>query len=136
MNLLKLILVSSAAVTLTGCAAIDAYFMSKYDNNEYALINKIRTLSEIYAKDCSYNDLSSRNFNTIYNISTELSNYSEYLPRNKEAVNISQNILALAKQGTDLYSNGTPSEGFCKLKLQQINRAATTAQQVIGKKPR
>ena len=36
----KLILIASMFL-LTGCAAIDAYRMAKFDNNEYALINSL-----------------------------------------------------------------------------------------------
>ena len=47
----KLILIASIFV-LTGCAAIDAYRMAKFDNNEYALINSVRTQANLGAAKC------------------------------------------------------------------------------------
>jgi hypothetical protein len=137
MNLLKTIAISSVVLTLSGCAVIDAYFQAKYDNIEYALVNKIRSVSEIAVDSCKDQEISKENFENLYYISVELKNYAQHTPRNESAYKITNNLLELSKQGKDLYSKtSNVSEIFCKLKLQQINRSAETAQKVIGSKPR
>ena len=130
-------LLLSSAILLSGCAAVDSFFMARYDNIEYYLINKISTVSELGKKDCNEIQLSRLNFNILYSTSYELKNYSQFIPRNEETVKMSVSINELIKQGKDMYDNNNAlSETFCKLKLDQINRAATTAQKVIGNKPR
>ena len=137
MNQLKLLIVSSLFVFLPGCALWDAYFMANYDNVEYSITNKIRTVSELSVDECNDYEKSKTNFKTIYAYSLELKNFTEYIPNNEESKILGQNIEILAKQAKDHYDkNSTVSESFCKLKLQQIIRSAETTQRVIGAKPR
>ena len=111
--------------------------MAKYDNIEYALTNKIRTLSELAVEDCKDQSKSRDNFEGLYFIAVELRNFTQYIPDNPDANKLSGNLVELSKQGREMYvKNSNVSEGFCKLKLQQINRSAEVAQKVIGKKPR
>ena len=49
---MKKLLIALAVLNLNGCALIDAYLMAGYDTNEYSLVNKIKTKSEIYVDDC------------------------------------------------------------------------------------
>lgn len=124
-------------VSLSGCTLLDAYLLSNYDNVEYALVNKIRTLSELGVNDCSDKTKSHGNFEGMYWTAVELRNFSQYLPRNEDAHKLAKNLVELTKQGKDLYEkNINVSETFCKLKLGQINRTSELAQEVIGKKPR
>jgi len=133
----KLITAVLLTTTLSGCALIDAYFMAKYDNVEYALLNKINTLSELLVDDCKDQKKSHSNFEGLYWTAVELRNFSQYIPRNKETQKLAVNMVELTKQGKEMYEKGTTiSETFCKLKLGQINRSAKVAQEVIGKKPR
>ena len=133
----SLILSILLTTTLSGCALFDAYFMAKYDNLEYALTNKVRTLSELAVEDCKDQSKSKDNFEGLYFISVELKNFTQYLPDNPDAAKLAGNLVELTKQGREMYvKSPTVSEGFCKIKLQQINRSAETAQKVIGKKPR
>jgi len=134
---LKLLIASSSVVLLSGCALIDAYFQARYDNIEYALTNKIRTISEVSVENCKEQEISKYNFDQLYFVSIELNNYAQYTPRNESAYKITNNLLELSKQGRDAYvKSNNVSETFCKLKLQQINRSAEKAQEVIGRKPR
>lgn len=111
--------------------------MAKYDNLEYALTNKVRTLSELAVEDCKDQSKSKDNFEGLYFISVELKNFTQYLPDNPDAHKLAGNLVELTKQGRELYAKGTGvSESFCRIKLQQINRSAEVAQKVIGKKPR
>ena len=133
----KIIAALLLSTTLTGCAVWDAYFMAKYDNIEYALINKIRTLSELSTDTCKDTIISKDNFNAMYFVAVELNNFSQHVPRNKDTHKISQNLVELTKQGKEMYAKSSNvSETFCKIKLQQINRSAELAQKVIGAKPR
>lgn len=138
---IKLLIVSSSIVLLSGCSTItqiyDAYFMAGYDNVEYALINKVRTFSMLSVEQCSNEEKTKDNINKIYGYSLELKNFAEYIPENKETAELGSNIEVLTKQAKDHYDKNTGvSPGFCKLKLQQIIRASEKAQQVIGAKPR
>ena len=137
MNRLKLLIASSIVVFLPGCALWDAYFMAHYDNIEYALTNKVRTLSELAIEDCKDQTKSKDNFDGLYFISVELKNFTQYIPNNPDAHKLAGNLVELTKQGKEMYvKSPSVSEGFCKIKLQQINRSAETAQKVIGDKPR
>ena len=141
MNRIKLLILSSALVTLTGCSTLtnmyDAYFMAGYDNVEYAITNKVRTFAQLAVEECNDYDKSKTNFNRIYGYGLELRNFTQYIPDNEDAAKLGTNIEELTKQAKDHYAkNTTVSETFCKLKLQQISRSAETAQQVIGAKPR
>ncbi len=134
---MKKLLIVLAVLSLNGCALIDAYLMAGYDTNEYALVNKIKTKSELYVDDCKDNAKSKQNADDLYNTAVELRNFSVNIPRNDDTAKLAGNLVELTKQGKELYVK-TPnvSETFCKLKLQQISRSAEVAQKVIGKKPR
>lgn len=140
MNHLKLLIVSSAFIFLPGCAALitlyDSYFMAKYDTNEYRIITEIRTISEVSQEECVNSDVSKQIFEGIYIKSVEFRNFSQYIPKNKDANNLANSMVDLAKQGKEQYAKGSVSAGFCKLKLQQINRTSEEIQRVIGSKPR
>jgi hypothetical protein len=135
---MKKILAAVILVTsLSGCALIDAYLMAGYDTNEYALVNKIKTKSELAVDDCKDSIKSKQNADDLYYTAIELRNFSQNIPRNDDTTKLAGNLVELTKQGKELYVK-TPSvsETFCKLKLQQISRSAEVAQKVIGKKPR
>ena len=137
MNRLKLLIASSIVAFLPGCALWDAYFMANYDNLEYGLTNKVRTLSELAIEDCKDPQTSRENFEGIYFTTIELRNFTQYIPNNVDANKLANNLVELSKQGKEMYAkSNSVSEAFCKLKLQQINRSAEMAQKVIGSKPR
>jgi hypothetical protein len=123
-------------LSLNGCALIDAYFMAGYDNNEYAIVNKIRTTAELSVDNCKDQTQAKLTFENLYILSYEFKNFTQYIPRNQEAHKLSEQVLELSKQGKELYAKGNVSEVFCKLKLQQVSRSAETIQQVLGSKPR
>jgi hypothetical protein len=133
----KLLLSIFLATTLSSCALYDAYMMAGYDTNEYSLTNKVRTLSELAVEDCKDHGKSKINFDGLYFISVELKNFAQYIPDNPDAYKLAGNLVELTKQGREQYvKNPSVSEGFCRIKLQQINRSAEAAQKVIGSKPR
>jgi hypothetical protein len=137
MNRLKLLLVSSIVVVLPGCAVWDAYFMAGYDNVEYALVNKVRTFSELAIEECDNEEKTKANVAKIHGYAVELKNFTQYIPNNEDANKLGNNLFQLTSQTKDHYAKNTNvSQSFCKLKLQQINRNAETIQKVIGSKPR
>jgi hypothetical protein len=137
MNRLKLLIVSSVVTILPGCALLDAYFMAGYDNQEYALINSIRTNAELNVNLCTDQPKSKNTFDYLYSKSVEFKNFTQYIPNNEDAFKLSEQMVELSKQGKEMYDKGDPvSTGFCKLKLQQINRTSEQIQKVIGSKPR
>lgn len=137
MNRLKLLILSSIVVVLPGCALWDAYFMAGYDNQEYALVNTIRSTAEVNITACTDANQSKQTFNYIYSKGVELKNFTQYIPNNEDANCLANNIYQLAKQGNEAYNNdAVVSLAFCRLKLQQIVRATETAQKAIGSKPR
>jgi hypothetical protein len=137
MNHLKLLIASSILVVLPGCAVWDAYFMAGYDNVEYALVNKVRTFSELAVEECNDIEKTKSNVTKIHSYAVELKNFTQYIPDNEDANKLGNNLFQLTTQTKDHYAkNPTVSESFCKLKLQQINRTAETIQKVIGSKPR
>lgn len=135
---MKKILISFVlAIALSGCSLLDAYLLANYDNIEYQLVNKIRTISELAPNECKDQKKSHDNLENIYYISIELRNYSQHIPRNDDSFKMAENLVELAKQGKEMYEKSNAvSEVFCKLKLQQINRSSELAQKTIGKKPR
>ncbi len=39
-------------VLLSGCTLLDAYFMAKYDTNEYFIVNDIKTKAQVAEENC------------------------------------------------------------------------------------
>lgn len=125
------------STSLSGCALIDAYLMAGYDTTEYALVNRIKTQTELAVDDCKDAVKSKQNADNLYVTAVELKNFATNIPRNEDTAKLAGNLVELTKQGKEQYvKNPNVSETFCKLKLQQIGRSAEVAQKVIGKKPR
>ena len=130
--LLSLLVISS----LSGCALYDAYFMAKFDNNEYMLINKVRTEANLGAAKCGKPEMQSI-VDSIYATTVEFKNYSQSIPRNEDATRLGTELANIVKGVSDRYKTGEPvSMLYCTTKMGSIERNATTVQNVIGKKPR
>lgn len=139
---MKKLLLIPTILFLTGCAPLltklyDSYFLAPYDNIEYALTNKIRTMAELADKNCDNKKLVETDIEGIYFISIELKNFSQYLPDNKDSQKLTTNLYDLTKQTKDHYEkNDKVSVVYCKAKLKQIQSNAETIQKVIGARPR
>lgn len=120
---------------LSGCAVIDAYFMAKFDNKEYALINKIRTVAQLSQEYCDHSPTIKTKYVELKELNTEFINYTQHIPRNPEANKLAKQMGELIMQGGQAYGPNT-SAIFCKMKLQQIERNAEKIQHVLGSKPR
>ena len=115
----------------------NSFLVAKYDTNEYELINWIRTTAELSVETCDNNEVSKENFVTLYRSSLEFKNFTQYLRRNQDTHELSNDLYQLVDQGVELYAtNDQVSQAFCELSLEQIIASATTIQQVLGDKPR
>ena len=133
---MKRLLLVCVIFTLSGCTVFDAYFMAKYDTNEYALINDIKTKAQVAEENCANNLLVTTQVNELYIKSLEFKNFATHIPRNEDSVKLSNKLLILTKDTKDQFNKSAVSNFYCKAKLEQIVKSADTMQQAIGKKPR
>ena len=134
---MKKLLIVLSVLTLNGCAVYDAYFMAKYDTNEYALVNDVTTKSFLAQKDCKDFNKTVVNVKDIYEMSYKLAKFTSHIPRNDDAAKMSEKLLALSEGTRDYYYNNmNVSEIYCTLKLKQINKSAEEIQAVLARKPR
>ena len=133
----KLIAIAFVTTTLSGCALFDAYFMAKYDTNEYFIVNDIKTKAQVAEENCSNQLLVTTQVNELYIKALEFKNFTTHIPRNKDADNMSTKLLTLTKDTRDYFNKAEKiSPIFCKAKLQQVIKSADTIQHVLGSKPR
>jgi len=124
-------------VLLSGCTLLDAYFMAKYDTNEYFIVNDIKTKAQVAEENCSNQLLVVTQVNELYIKALEFKNFTTHIPRNKDADNMSTKLLTLTKDTRDYFNKAEKiSPIFCKAKLQQVVKSADTIQHVLGSKPR
>jgi hypothetical protein len=133
----KLIAIAFVTTTLSGCALFDAYFMAKYDTNEYFIVNDIKTKAQVAEENCSNQLLVTTQVNELYIKALEFKNFTTHIPRNKDTDNMSTKLLTLTKDTRDYFNKAEKiSPIFCKAKLQQVIKSADTIQHVLGSKPR
>jgi hypothetical protein len=124
-------------VLLSGCTLFDAYFMAKYDTNEYFIVNDIKTKAQVAEENCGNQSLVVAQVNDLYIKTLEFKNFTSHIPRNKDTDNMSTKLLTLTKDTRDYFNKAEKiSPIFCKAKLQQIVKSADTIQHVLGSKPR
>jgi hypothetical protein len=122
----KLILGCFIVLQLTGCAVWDAYTTAGFDNNEYALVNKVRTLSQQGSCEAT-------SINELYNTSFELKNYTQYIPHNEKAIDMTNNLFKIVDE---LHNKKDITPVYCKAKLGIISSSAERIQEVVGRKTR
>jgi len=124
------------ASSLSGCAIYDAYFMARYDNNEYGLINKIRTEANLGAAKCGKPEVVDV-VNHLYYTTVEFRNYGQSIPHNEETIKMGNELAEIVKEFRDRYQGTEPvSMFYCTTKFSTIERNAVNIQNVVGKKPR
>ena len=134
---MKRILIVLFAFSLSGCALFDAYFMAKYDTNEYFIVNDIKTKAQVAEENCGNHILVVTQVNELYIKALEFKNFTTHIPRNKDTDNMSTKLLILTKDTKDYFNKAEKiSPIFCKAKLQQVVKSADTIQHVLGSKPR
>lgn len=139
---MKKLLLIPIILFLTGCAPLltklyESYFLAPYDNVEYALVNKIRTIAVLAEPNCQNKKQIQSDLEGMYFISVEVKNFSQHLPDNKDSIKLTSDLSALVKGAYDHYEkNEKVSEVYCKAKMKQIYSNAETIQKAIGAKPR
>jgi hypothetical protein len=134
---MKKLLLALSILTLSGCAVVDAYLMTKYDPNEYALITNIRAESQIFKNQCDNVSIARMNASKVSTDTQMFVLYSEHIPRNKDLIDASNKLNEIAKGLTDQYSKTDKvSPAFCKIKFESIENSADKMQTVIGGRPR
>jgi hypothetical protein len=131
--MIKSLAIATLTLSLSGCALFDAYFMAGYDNQEYVLINKIRTQAQVAVKHCDNPQSIKSEVQQIVNTAIEFKNFTQYIPRNPEAYKMAGQMVELTEQ---IKFDEKTSPVFCKMKIQQVERNAEKIQQVLGSKPR
>ena len=110
--------------------------MARFDNNEYALINSVRTQANLGAAKCGTPE-AKNTVDNIYYKTVELKNYSQSIPKNEETVKMSSELAEIVKGLSERYKGAEPvSLPYCTTKFGLIEKNAVTIQNVIGGKPR
>jgi len=121
---------------LSGCAAVQAYFMAKFDVNEYQYIARIRTHAEIGSGLCGTPAVKDE-VKYIYVVAHEYKNYAQHIPRNDESVKLSQTLNQITDEFYKKYQGDKePSAAYCRAKFTAIAQSADNIQKVLGAKPR
>jgi hypothetical protein len=121
---------------LNGCALYDAYVMAHFDNNEYKLINDIRTLANLDAEKCGKPEVVPL-IDELYSITVSFKNYGEYIPHNEETHKAAVELEAIVRDFRDRYRKPEPVAMFyCTTKFATIERNAVKIQNIVGAKPR
>ena len=116
-------LILSIVALLSGCSIL---FVAHYDNNEYGLVNKVRTDAEL--KNCTKEGIQ-----VLYQDALELKNYSQHLPYNDVTIKMSNDLFTIVDE---LHQKETINPTYCGLKLNSISKSAEAIQKVIGGEPR
>jgi len=132
-RLLAIFLLTQA---LTGCALYDAYFMARFDNNEYSLINRIRTEANLGAAKCGKPEVVEV-VDRMWYTAVEFRNYSQSIPHNEETTKMGNELAEIVKGLSERYHGKEPvSMMYCTTKFSSIERNAVNIQNVVGAKPR
>ena len=122
---------------ISGCSLLDKFMIAPYDNNEYALVNKIRTTAQLSKKDCVDRNVMKMNSNTIFALSSEMKNFSQYLPKNDQSIKPISQLYTMTEELHKRYeAEGPVNKTYCELKLTSIEESAEMIQKAIGKRPR
>jgi hypothetical protein len=133
---MKKLLLAATIALLSSCSLIDAYRMARFDNNEYMMVNRIQTQAQLGVERCGTNQ-AANTANDIWFKSVELKNYSASRLRNQETITMTVALEEITRGLKDRYAGTDPvSTAYCKIKLNTIEKNATTIQAVIGARPR
>ena len=122
---------------LPGCAMIDAYFMAKFDPNEYLLVDEIRSVAETSPRYCEDRQTMEKVVSHLFLSATKLKNYSSNIPDNEKTVVMTDELYEEVYKLDKRYEAPDKiSKSYCKMKLSIIEKSSETIQQVMGSKPR
>ena len=128
----KLLMALMLVVSLTSCALYGDYTSAGFDANEYALINRIRTQSELAGNCSESKQCYIAAIHEDYKLSVEFENYAADIPHNKKVAVAASDFAALVKQSQDTLEVGKFSSTFAQLKFAQIEKSASDIQKAIG----
>lgn len=133
---MKIALTLLLTFLLPSCALIDAYFMAKFDVNEYQYITRIRTQSQLGAPKCGTPEVI-ENVKAIYVYAQEYKNYAEKIPHNENSFQLASTLTQITEEFYQRYQGDkVPSTIYCKAKFAAIERSSENIQTVLGSKPR
>jgi hypothetical protein len=133
-------LIIAMALMLSGCTTVkntwDAYFMAKFDVNEYQYITRIRTHAQLGIPKCGTPEVV-EHVKYIYVAANEYKNYSEMIPKNEDSHRLATTLTDITDDFYKRYQGDkAPSTVYCKAKFAAIERSSENIQRVIGAKPR
>jgi len=142
---MKNIIISLSFLFLSGCAVIqpiiDRFTIAPFDSNEYALVNKVRTIAIKTKPKCSIENIAPfavlNYVNELHDNALLLKNYSQYIPKNDQTikpVNLTYQMIDELKSRYE--KEKKVGEVYCVLKIQSIIDATESIQQAIAKRPR
>lgn len=120
------------SLLLTSCAIVDSITMAHFDNNEYKIINKMRTTAQLV--ECGNKDSIKDATNKLWFYSNELQNYSQYIPKNEKSYKMAQSLVEIVKGLHD--KNGEMGKLYCEEKFKVIQNTTENIQKATGNKPR
>ena len=120
------------SLSLTSCAIVDSMTMAHFDNNEYKIINKMRTTAQLV--ECSNKDSIKDATNKLWFYSNELQNYSQHIPKNEKSYKMAQSLVEIVKGLHD--KNGEMGKLYCEEKFKVIQNTTENIQKATGNKPR
>ena len=128
----KLVLSIILTLSLSGCVVFDAMTMSKFDNNEYGLITRIKTIAE--TAECGNKDSIAESAKKMWVYTVEFKNYTQYIPSNQKSFEVASKLSEITM---GLHNkHGEMSTVYCEEKLKIIIRTTEDIQKSLGSKPR
>lgn len=132
----KLLTLALITLSLGGCAVYDAYFMAKFDSNEYQYITRIRTHAELGLPLCGTPEVK-EHVKYIWVTAAEYKNYAELIPHNEDSYKLASTLISITDDFYKRYQgDAPPSPIYCRAKFTAIDQASQNIQKVIGAKPR
>lgn len=138
---MKIVISLLTFVLLGGCSIIqpmiDRFTIAPFDENEYALVNKIRTVSFLAGMTCDDQSTSKLYAKKLYHYGIELKNYSQYILNNEQTKKLVELLYKMTVDVNERYSKQeTINKTYCELKYSSIEQSAEMIQKTIGKRPR
>jgi hypothetical protein len=123
-------------VSLSGCAAVDALLMGKYDNNEYQLITTVRYDAQLASANCADEAASRASANQVAYTTGLYALYESDRAHNEDSVKASKALDEIAQELKKRYNSGEKINAlYCRLKFESIENSAALIQHVQGKRP-
>lgn len=138
---MKKIIIAFTIMLLSGCSAIqpwiDKFTIAPFDQNEYFIVNQIRTYAEITKPLCPSKYETKIYVDALYTSAFELKNYSEHLPDNKQTIPMVNLLFTMTNDLNNRYkAEGDINKTYCELKLQSVIDSANNIQKAIARRPR